>query len=238
MTQYKAILFDCDGVLIDSEPMGCQALAQAVSEAGVPMTRAEATRIFSGNSADASIRVMAGLGLDAATVFAESDRILFEAFEQNIPLIPGIEAIVDAFDCAIAICSNSSINRLNLSIVKLPLARAFGPHIYSAQHVAEAKPAPDLALYACEKLGVLPEEAIFIDDNIHGVSAARAAGCLAIGFIGPSEHRKGHENALYKAGADHVIKGMDEFHSLLTSLSLSTVAPMEEREFYKMAANY
>lgn len=218
MSYFKAILFDCDGVLIDTEPMGCQALAQAVSAAGVPMTREEATRLFSGNAADASMKVMAGLGLEAKTVFTQSDRILYEAFERDIPLVPGIEAIIEGFDVAMAVCSNSSIRRLGLSIGKLPLGRAFGRHVYSAQHVARGKPAPDLVLFACEKLGVAPEDAIFIDDNIHGVAAARAAGCLAVGFVGPSDHRVGHEQTLRNAGADHVVTGMGEFHTLLAAL--------------------
>jgi HAD superfamily hydrolase (TIGR01509 family) len=225
MSRYKAILFDCDGVLIDTEPMGCEALAQAVSAAGVPMTREEATRLFSGNAAEASIQVMAGLGLQAVRVFAESDRILYEAFERDIPLVPGIESIVEGFDVAMAVCSNSSIRRLELSIGKLPLSRAFGPHVYSSQHVARGKPAPDLALFACEKLGVAPEQAIFIDDNVHGVAAARAAGCLAVGFVGPSDHRVDHAQTLRNAGADHVVTGMGEFRSLLAALSLPFAAP-------------
>ncbi len=226
MSRVKAILFDCDGVLIDTEPMGCEALAQAVSAAGVPMTREEATRLFSGNSADASMKVMADLGLEAMTVFSESDRILYQAFERNIPLVPGIESIAHGFDVAMAVCSNSSIRRLDLSICKLPLAHAFGSHIYSAQHVARGKPAPDLALFACNKLGVTPEQAIFIDDNVHGVAAARAAGCLAVGFVGPSDHRVGHEETLRNAGADYVVTSMNGFHQLLTALSLPPATAM------------
>jgi HAD superfamily hydrolase (TIGR01509 family) len=225
MSRYKAILFDCDGVLIDTEPMGCEALAQAVSAAGVPMSREEATRLFSGNAADASMAVMAGLGLDAVRVFAESDRILYECFDRHIPLVPGIGSIVEGFDVAMAVCSNSSIRRLDLSIARMPLSRAFGPHIYSAEQVARGKPAPDLAMFACQKLGIAPQQAIFIDDNVHGVAAARAAGCLSVGFIGPSDHRVGHDQTLRNAGADHVVTGMDEFYTLLASLSLPFAAP-------------
>src|SRR5690606_23943568 len=77
MRRFDAILFDCDGVLIDSEPLGCAALARAVTEAGMPMTQEQATALFSGSAAAESRARMARLGLDAATVFAESDRILF-----------------------------------------------------------------------------------------------------------------------------------------------------------------
>ncbi|MDS9469387.1 HAD family phosphatase [Paracoccus sp. MBLB3053] len=222
---YKAILFDCDGVLLDSEPLGCEALAQAISAAGVPLTRAEAAQIFSGNGADQSRAWMSDAGLDAKAVFAEADRILFRMFDANVPHVPGIEPVLWDFDVAMAVCSNSSIVRLEKSIMRTPLAMRFAGQVYSAEQVALAKPAPDLALFAANRLGVAPEEAIFIDDNIHGIRCARDAGCLAVGFVGPSEHRPGHAERLLEAGADHLVHGMAEFHDLLNDLSL----PLFER---------
>ncbi|WP_028028219.1 HAD family hydrolase [Gemmobacter nectariphilus] len=224
MRRPGAILFDCDGVLIDSEPMGCEALAQAVTAAGHPMTRAQATAAFSGHAAADSRAHMARLGLDAAAVFAESDRLLFQMFDQAIPHVPGIEAVLDGFAVPMAVCSNSSARRLDLSIRRTPLAARFGAHIYSADDVAAPKPAPDMALFAAARLGVAPAHAVFVDDNTHGIRCAVAAGCLAVGFIGPSDHRPGHADVLRAAGAAHVVHGMAEFHALLTRLSLSQAA--------------
>lgn len=221
---YGAILFDCDGVLIDSEPLGCEALARAVTAAGHPMTREEATRIFSGNSAQATLAWMEKAGLDAAAVFNEADRLLFQMFDRGIPHVEGIEEVLSGFDLPMAVCSNSSVMRLDRSIARTPLAARFGPHVYSAEHVAAPKPAPDLALFACERLGVAPERAIFIDDNPHGVLCAAAAGCLAVGFIGPSDHRESHARTLRDAGADHVVRGMAEFRDLLSRLLLPLAA--------------
>lgn len=218
MSGIKAILFDCDGVVIDSEPMGCGALAQAVTEAGRPMSEHEARAIFSGNSARDSRRWMASNGLDAATVFARSDDILFEMFETSVPYIPGIERVLRDFPLKRAICSNSSVLRLELSIGRTPLAAHFGGHVYSAEHVAQPKPAPDLALHACRQLGVDPREAVFIDDNIHGIHCAKEAGCMAVSFVAPSDDRVGHADTLRAAGADHVVNGMSEFHDLLATL--------------------
>lgn len=218
MREYKAILFDCDGVLIDSEPMACEALARAVTAAGLPMTREDAARVFSGNAAQASMAWLREAGLNAASVFGESDRILFEMFDRDIPAVDGVEAVLSGFDLPMAICSNSSVARHTRSVVRTQLAPRFGPHIYSAEHVPEPKPAPDLALFACERLGVVPEQAIFVDDNPHGVLGAAAAGCLSVGFIGPSEHREGHAQTLRDAGADHVVQGMAEFRDLLSRL--------------------
>lgn len=219
MSKIKAILFDCDGVVIDSETMGCGALAQALTEAGHAMSAAQARTVFSGNSAQDSRAWMHQMGFDADTVFARSDDILFEMFETSVPYIPGIEAVLDDFPLKRAICSNSSVQRLDLSICRTKLAAHFGRHIYSAEHVARAKPAPDLALHACRELGVAPREAIFVDDNIHGVRCAKEAGCIAVGFVGPSDDRPHHDRTLRAAGADHIVHGMTEFHTLLSNLT-------------------
>ncbi|GGA81358.1 haloacid dehalogenase [Nitratireductor aestuarii] len=220
MNRIKALLFDCDGVLLDSEPLGCRALAEAVTAAGRPMTFAEARQVFSGCAAEDSRAWMAREGLEAAEVFAESDEILFRMFASSIPLIPGIEAVLRDFPLKMAICSNASHRRLAVSVCRTTIASRFGPHIYSADHVEKPKPAPDLALHACRELGVAPHEALFIDDNFHGIHCAKAAGCLAVGFVGPSDDRPGHDRALWEAGADHVVHGIAEFQNLLRTLTI------------------
>lgn len=228
MSRFQALLFDCDGVLLDSEPMGCRALALAISAAGIEMTETQAATIFSGNSAQASQEWMDRAGLDAVAVFTEADRILFEMFDRDIPLVAGVERVLWGFDLPMAVCSNSMIGRLERSIARTRLAPRFGGHIYSAQHVPAPKPAPDLALHAAARLGVSPQHAIFIDDNPQGLRSGLAAGCLGIGFVGPSEHRAGHAQALRDAGAHHVVHGMAGLHDLLTSFSLPLAANFQE----------
>jgi HAD superfamily hydrolase (TIGR01509 family) len=159
-------------------------------------------------------------GLDAEKVMRRSDDVLFEMFDRSVPAIPNVNAVLNDFALKKAICSNSSIERLQRSVGRTSLAAFFGKHIYSAEHVENAKPAPDLALYACRALGVAPHEAIFIDDNMHGIRCAKDAGCLAVGFIGPTDHRKDQDAVLRTAGADHVVYGMEEFYAFLESLPL------------------
>lgn len=223
MTRIKAVLFDCDGVLLDSEPMGCGALAQALTNAGFAMTMTQARDIFSGNSSQDSRNWIAAQGLAADEIFRESDRLLFEMFERGVPLIPGVEHILASFPLAMAICSNASIDRLSRSVCKTPIAARFGRHVYSADHVALAKPAPDLALHACREIGISPADALFIDDNTHGIECAKTAGCLAVGFIAPNDDRIDHAETLQAAGADYIVHGMDEFHALLTFLTAETL---------------
>lgn len=224
MTGFKAILFDCDGVLLDSEPLGCTALAEAITFAGRPMNRVEAAAIFSGSAASESRAWMAANGFAAEAVFADADRRLFKMFDREIPLIPGIETILAGFAVPMAVCSNASRERLERSLLRSPLAVRFGPHVWSADDVARAKPAPDMALKASAALGLSPHETVFLDDNIHGIRCAREAGALAIGFIGPGDHRPGHAETLRAAGAHHVVHGMLECHALLTRLSLPLAA--------------
>ena len=227
MTEFDAILFDCDGVLLDSEPLASEALARAISAAGLPFTGSEAMRDFSGGSARSSLSRLDEMGLDAPAVFDHADRILFAMFDSHVPQIQGVENVLWDYDVPMAVCSNSLVDRLDRSLGRTPLARRFGRHIYSAQHVSAAKPAPDLAFLAAAQLGVPPSRAIFIDDNPHGILCGRAAGCMTVGFIGPSEHRENHAEILRNAGADHVVHGMTEFHQLLAQLSVTRAALCE-----------
>lgn len=224
MMPAQALLFDCDGVLLDSEPLGSTALARAITAAGMDLTPEEAATIFSGNSVQASLAWMERAGLDGPAILASGDRFLFEMFDEHIPLIKGIGVVLSAFDIPMAVCSNSRIGRLDRSLARTPLARHFGPHIYSAEHVARPKPAPDLALFAAARLGVAPQAAIFIDDSPQGLRCGLEAGCHTIGFIGPSEHRKDHAQALRNAGAHHVVHGAAELHDLLSTCSLPVPA--------------
>ena len=215
----RAVLFDCDGVLLDSEPLGCLGLAEAVTAAGHPMSVTQAAALFSGAARAEAMAKIAALGLDGDSVFADSDRRTFARFAQHVPEVDGVFDLLAGCDLPMAVCSNSSILRLSLSLERTRLAAFFGPHIYSSDHVARAKPAPDMALHACAALGIPPHQALFVDDNIHGIACALAAGCVAVGFIGPSDHRAGHAETLRAAGAQHVVHGMPALAALIADMS-------------------
>lgn len=218
MRDFDLIIFDCDGVLIESEAQAAQALAAAITAAGRAMVPFEAERLFSGCSQEETRALLAGMGLAADAILAEAEERLSALFAQGVQPVSGMEQLLSGLEVQICVASNSGMNRLSESLGRTRLAGFFGPHIYSADHVAEGKPAPDLALHCLTQIRVPAERAIFVDDNIHGIGCARAAGVLSIGFVGPSECRKGHAETLRRAGADHVVRGTGELRSLLSEL--------------------
>lgn len=220
MADIQAILFDCDGVLLDSEPASCEALARAVTAAGLPMSTSEAVAVFCGHSSTVNRDWLVRAGLDDRAIFDEADRILQQSLDRAIPHVEGVDRVLSDFNVPMAVCSNSTIARLQASIMRSPLAGRFGGHIYSAQHVSAPKPAPELALFASRRLGVAPGQTIFIDDNVPGIRCGIEAGCIAVGFVGPSDSRPDHALVLKDAGAHHVVHGMSEFYDLLTRLAL------------------
>lgn len=223
MKGFDLVIFDCDGVLIESEAQGAQALAGAVTAAGRAMTAHEAGHLFCGCSQDQTGDLIAQMGLDAETVLRDAVQRLSVLFAQGVQQMPGMQELLTGLDARICVASNSSVKRLAGSLGCTALAPLFGTHIYSADHVSKGKPAPDLALHCLAQMRSTAERAIFIDDNIHGVACARAAGILAVGFVGPSEHRAGHAQTLREAGADYVVHGTAELQALLSDLLAPTL---------------
>ncbi len=224
MSVLDLVIFDCDGVLIDSEAMGAAALAGAITDAGVPMTPQTAERMFSGAGRDETRALIDGLGLAPLRVLTDADARLATLFAQGVPPVPGMQRLLASLEVPVCVASNSGVDRLRASLGRTPLAAFFGPHIYSADHVQHSKPAPDLALHCLAQMHTAAARAVFIDDNIHGIRCARTAGVLAIGFVGPADHRPNHADTLRAAGADHVVHGAEQLGALLDRLTQPSVA--------------
>ncbi|MFY0648902.1 HAD-IA family hydrolase [Sulfitobacter geojensis] len=192
MNRFDLIIFDCDGVLIDSETLGSRALSEAMGTVGHDMSIPNVEATFSGAGEVETRALLNAKGLPADVIMKTAARKLSALFAQGVDPIEGIESVLENQHVKICVASNSSVARLNDSLGRTPLAAFFGQHIYSANHVAVGKPAPDLAFHCLERMSTSAERAIFVDDNTHGVCCARDAGVLAIGFIGPSDHRPDH----------------------------------------------
>lgn len=209
--KYDLVIFDCDGVLIDSEHLQAITTWEAMQAIGHEMAFEDVLHRFSGFGPKEYMALMhQELGDRAPDVARDAVSRLNARFELGVTPIEGIEGILKQLGPRICVASNARIDRLNRSLKKTPLAPYFGGNIFSAELVANAKPAPDLGLYCLEKMGAEAGRSVFIDDNMHGVRCAKACGMTAIGFIKQGDATPERTAALRDAGADVVVEGADE----------------------------
>jgi HAD superfamily hydrolase (TIGR01509 family) len=203
-------VFDCDGVLVDSEIIASQVDAEHLTRLGYPITAEEVTIRFAGLTArelGAIVEVEIGHPLPA-NFFEEQKTEIDRRLSAGLEAVPGIHEILDRLDGPRCIGSNSSGERLRLMLEKTRLYDLFAPHIYSAIEVGDRqpKPAPNVYLHAIKQFGVSPRETVIIEDSVFGVRAGKAAGARVVGFTGGAHSWPGHADKLTEAGAETVIR--------------------------------
>jgi HAD superfamily hydrolase (TIGR01509 family) len=184
----KLIIFDCDGVLVDSEPISFAVLREMLADAGLSFSESWAYENFLGKSM-ASITAMIArehdLRLDETALAAMRQR-LYERFEAELQPVHGIDALLADFGFTHCVASSSQLERIRLCLKKTGLIDYFEPNIFSSSMVANGKPAPDLFLHAARTMGYSPRNCIVIEDSPAGIRAAKAAGMTAFAFTGAS----------------------------------------------------
>ncbi len=217
MSATQLVIFDCDGVLIDSELIGARVEAAELGRVGMPLAEAEILTRFLGMSAEAMYAALAaehGRALPAG--FAASVQAAIDAaFERDLQAIPGIHETLDRLPIASCVASSSTLARLRHSLGLTGLYARFAPHVFSAEQVARGKPAPDLFLHAAAAMGSAPARCLVIEDSISGVRGAVAAGMRVWGFIGGGHCADGHAGRLREAGAAQVFDRMSDLPALL-----------------------
>ena len=214
----ELIIFDCDGVLIDSEIIACRADSTCLAEIGIILSVEEIMDRYLGISAvamctDIEQRHGCVLPLD----FPETLRLrAAAAFETELAPMPGVEAVLAALPHQSCVASSSAPERLRHSLSLTGLLHWFDPHVFSATQVERGKPAPDLFLFAAVAMRVAPEACVVIEDSVPGVQAAVAAGMRAIGFTGGSHCRPGHAERLRAAGAAEIAGDMRRLPALVS----------------------
>ena len=182
------LIFDCDGVLVDSEPLSVSVLVEALSRRGVVINEDEAYARFLGRSLSTMAQVLHDdfdHSIDAA--FLDDLRHhLYDRFRLGLKPVPGVAEALDGLDCARCVASSSQPERIRLSLSLTGLLERFEPHIFSASMVENGKPAPDLFLHAASAMGVEPADCIVIEDSPAGIEAARRAGMTVFAFTGGS----------------------------------------------------
>jgi HAD superfamily hydrolase (TIGR01509 family) len=214
VSAWDLVIFDCDGVLVDSERIGVRIDVQALAELGWPLTEAEVIERFVGRSHAYMVgEIEAALGrrlpADWETSFHSRYR---EAFEAELRPVDGVVEALEAIATPTCVASSSSHDGLRHSLGLTGLLARFEGRIFSAEDVRNGKPAPDLFLHAAATLSADPARCAVIEDSRYGVEAARAAGMRAFGFAGGLTHR-----ARLAGAATVVFDDMRELPALLAA---------------------
>ncbi len=215
MRDLQLVIFDCDGVLVDSEVISNRVLASLLTTAGLPTTLAEARREYQGLLtseviARAEARLGHGLPTDWLTRFECARN---EAFRRELKPVPGAaEAVEQIHTAGVAVCvaSQGKLEKTQLSLGLTGLRQLFpGGALFSAESVARGKPHPELFLHVAAEMSAEPASCVVIEDTSSGVAAAVSAGMRALGYVADSD-----EEALQRAGAE-VFGSLEQLPRLL-----------------------
>ncbi len=219
-SRFALVIFDCDGVLVDSEPIINQAHAEVLSECGYSITEEELLARFCGMS-DAE---MLGIiehewGRTLPPYYAERVGARIEnGFGHSLVAIAGVAEALDLLRLPVCVASSSVPEQIRRKLEMTGLLARFGEALFSATMVVRGKPAPDLFLYAAQQLATAPNRCLVIEDSPLGIEAAIAAGMTAIGFCGGSHCGPAHGNRLLARGAALVITDMHELSTAMAKL--------------------
>jgi HAD superfamily hydrolase (TIGR01509 family) len=208
------VIFDCDGVLIDSEPISLARLTDNLNRIGVPIDLDTVARRFTGTSMTSIMaHIAADYGVATPEGFVEEVRAdTLRAFERELKAIAGVAEVLEVLPDRRCVASSSDPARLAHALTLTGLLPLFGGHVFSSTMVARGKPFPDLFLHAAARMEAAPEACLVVEDSVPGVTAARAAGMRVFGFAGGGHWR--HDPAaadLLAAGAALVF---DDFRRL------------------------
>jgi HAD superfamily hydrolase (TIGR01509 family) len=212
-SKFDLVVFDCDGVLVDSEPLSCQTLADALGRHGLPISLDEVYGRFLGRgSADVGAHFRESKGHPLPEAFWRDYRSdLDKRFHDALKPMPHIFEALAALECPYCLASSSDMDRINLTLSVTKLAPYFDGCVYNGAMVARSKPAPDLFLFAAAAMGADPVRTLVVEDSETGVAAGKAAGMTVWGFTGGSHHvGPDGEQRLINAGADRIFASMTE----------------------------
>lgn len=216
------VIFDCDGVLVDSEALACQVDADLLTSLGVAYTRDDIIRQFVGVSLkDMMARIEGERGCTLPPDFGDRlNRALFARFERELQPIAGVRDAVLALPYRRCVASSSLPERISFSLRLTGLDDLFD-RVFSASEVPRGKPAPDLFLHAAERMGWDAGQCVVVEDSVAGVQAAQAAGMKVVGFAGGGHCGPGHAASLLDSGAAIAIAEMSDLPRAVESLRVN-----------------
>lgn len=201
-SEFRLIIFDCDGVLIDSEIIACRIEAEELNRIGYLITVGEVIRRFIGIPDD-KMRAMIENDWQRAlpeTFSTDVKARVTEAYREGLKAIDGVAEALARIALPVCVASSSVPAKLKLGLELAGLHDVFAPNIFSTTMVKHGKPAPDLFLLAADRMGMPAEVCLVIEDSVAGVRAARAAGMKVFGFCGGSHCAPDHAATLLAEG--------------------------------------
>ncbi len=213
MMQPKLIIFDCDGVLVDSEPVTADVMAGFFTDRGLPLNPQEANHLFVGGTLLSAGEEAARRGAKLEDAWFETlTRTIHDRLREGVALIPGVADIIDAAERAgikMAVVSNGPMPKMEITLAPHGLLDRFAGRIFFTTNRAEKKPAPFMVNAAMAQAGVSAEETVMIDDSASGCLAAHRAGVRCFGFA-----TEGQDEDLRAVGAE-VVHDMADIHAAL-----------------------
>ena len=214
------VIFDCDGVLIDSEIIVCRLTGEEFTRLGFPMTTQQVIERFAGRPEHEMIEeVEAEWGQAVPPEFFTClKRRIEEAYASELQIMPGVAELLDGLGISFCVASSSYPAKLRLGLKAVGLYERFTPNVVSASYVAYGKPAPDVFIYAAGWMQTPVTKCVVVEDSVPGVRAAVAAGMRVFGYSGGSHCPPGHDKRLLEAGAEEIFDSFSGMAPVLQGL--------------------
>lgn len=223
MPQPDLVIFDFDGVLVDSEIIAARVEAELITQAGYEISGEELSELYAGLTfKDILLRIEEVAAIPfKVSLIDEAENLVDQRLRAEVRMIEGARGAVASVATKRCICSNSRTERIGFMAEKTGLAPFFAGRIFSSLDTptSKPKPAPDVFIHAAQKLEADPANTFVIEDSVHGIAGAKAAGMRVIGFTGASHTYPGHADVLTEAGAETVIRRWADFPGVLAALS-------------------
>ena len=225
---FDLVIFDCDGVLVDSEALACVVHAEVLTAHGYAITPEQVHERFLGRSSrEARFEVETEMGRvlpDEYTVQLKA--AIDQVFGEQLTPVPHVAATLSKLTQRICVASSGTPTRIVSSLTTTGLIDRFAPHLFSASQVERGKPAPDLFMFAAAQMAVAPSRCLVIEDSLPGVKAARAAGMAVLGFHGGAHCGPNTAATLTEAGATATFDDMRLLPALIAGLQARAEADM------------
>jgi len=207
---FDLIIFDCDGVLVDSELLASQVLSEELEKNDVDVGPRECRERFTGSSLKrVKELVFQSTGIELPDDFEDQVRKRDRhVFEERLAPVSGIEEALELINTPVCVASSGSLEKITHSLKLAKIYDHFAPNLFSSEMVNRGKPAPDLFLYAAEQMGVAPERCLVVEDSPVGIKGAQKAGMTVFGFAGASHAGPGYAEMLDLTGAPIVFREM------------------------------